>query len=356
MNTLLAATEAVESTAAATEVEQITTAFTTAKVPMSSIIMYGVGMLIVIAVAIAAVMLIRQHVRNWTYALFAGAVFYLVFNYVIPEAIIWAATMIPGLREWAFIQPNADVEYFEYASGFRLIYLGIRIITDGVAAFLGLKYILKSSEKQQRYFHVGHTFGFALAGFLVIALIGDVAIRFFHAFTESGGAVTSFYQGIQISNMINATGFDPLVSEMVAAGQNVEVATNYLLGFVNTTWFITLAELIVVLCHGVVFTALTVLTYGLLRKKLETKWIAGIIGLDVAFWAGYAVAVFVTLPAWAVLLFYLALAAVAVLVTLKVIKGELLDEAKALNFSLKEEKRKAEEKKNKMPKIVMPKD
>lgn len=350
-----AATKAVQD-AVENIAPKITTAYTDVKIPTSSIITYGVGILLVIAAVIAAIVLLRNHVKNWVYPLFAGAVFYLVFSYVLPELFTWLCTIIPGVREWAIVQPDPNVEFYTFSNGYKLVYLGFHCVTDFLGIFLGLKYLIRSEAKQNLHLQVGHIFSFALAGFLVMALVGDTVTRFYHAFTESGGVVTSYYQGVYISNMINSVGFDQVISDAVEAGQAENLAVDYLLTFVNTSMWTTLVETLVILVHGILVTAAAVFTYGWLKKSLSIDGLFAGIGAILLYWAPFFYQAVKPLNVWITGAYYLAIGALAVFGIWYVLKNHLAEDAKALQYSRKDELKKEEEKKKKMPKIVMPKD
>lgn len=339
-------------------------------VPMSAIVGYGIGLLLLLVAIIAIILILRNHVKNWAYPAFIGVLFYLIFSFVIPEALVLVATFIPAIRDWGFVKPYQELSSYEYTEQFKVVYTVFRAAMDFLAIFLGMKYFLKQARKQSIYPHVGHAIAFSVTFLFIMVLLGDITTRFYHSFSDpgAGGAVKNFYQGIYIGNLINTNGFEEVVKTFVestlkgeeATALEIEELTAYstqnFMTYVTTGLWTILTETLVILSQGVAYVAASVFMYAVGSKKVKTNRIFQTIGMIVLIWAPYVLQTFVSIPVYATAIYYAILAALAVLSVVWLMKKEMPGEWGFMSYSRKEEKKKVEQQRNKMPTIVMPKD
>ena len=76
-----AAMAAETTTAAEAETTLIETEFAGATVPTSMTVLFGAGLVLMAAAAVVVVMYLRNHVKNWAFPMYAGAIFYLLYRH-----------------------------------------------------------------------------------------------------------------------------------------------------------------------------------------------------------------------------------------------------------------------------------
>lgn len=327
-----------ESTGEAAEL--LATAYAGSTVSMGMIVTYGICLVLMVAIAVAVAMWLRNHVKNWVYPVFAGAAFSLTLTYLAPQILNYAINLIPPAREFA-----------EKNLALITILMGVfQFAAECLAIFLGVFYFLRSSKKKDIYPTVAHMFSFGLA-FYIVQLLAE-------------GTLFGYYEGIFVSNTINSSTFEGLLTSLVQEGGNTqEEVERYLLGFVNARPFDAVVSAIVLIARGVIYTASSVVLYGVLTKKAKPAYavlsfaliqlfvcMTVTAGMSNAGMLGFA------FPSYLSLILSLLLASGAVVLIIYFLKVPLKDECYSLKYSRKAELKKQEEKKNKMPTIVMPKD
>ena len=342
-------------------------------IPMSSIVAYAVGIVVILAVIIAGVVLLRNRVRNWVYPIFVGAIFYMVFCYVLPELVIWILTMIPATQAWALVKPLEDLPVYEYSQGLKYVYVGLIAVLSFLGIWLGMKYLIRSQQKKQVFPVAGQALAFGLGVFVAMSLVGNVTAFFYHTFDSIWSSYTPivYYQSIFNSNLINQNGFADTIasyvefmkgnmgSEELTAAELAALETysvQMFMQYVNNSIWTILTELLAIVSRGFAFAAGAVLVYGTETRQAKKTYMIGAAGYVVLYFAPYLVQQSVGVPTVVCAIYYALLTAAAVVGALLFMKHEMPGEMMSFSYSRKAEQKKAEKEKKKMPTIVMPKD
>ncbi len=311
-------------------------------VPVFNIIFEGLTMILLLGAALAGILLLRHHVKKWLYPLVVGVIFNLVFQYVLYNQRF-------GLMNLGFSFLAEKVEFFRNQSVlfgmiFHIIHAGFVFLT----IVLGVAYWKKSALRDARPFSLGGAMAFGFSFYIVSLFTNEYLMSMYELLTQS--------------QMINSYGFDEVIKDYVANGIEEDVVVNYLLSLTenNPAVFITFALNALVMILGAFSTiAASVLFYGYRAGKLEKKWIFVSAGFCLA---GFLPSIIVTATdefsafIYIELAYMLILTAVSILVVYYVSTHFMPEEWKALGYTRTMQKRDAEKEKNKIPKIVMPKD
>ena len=345
------AVRSADATGAAEATTLVETEFAGAKVPMGTTILFGAGLLLLFAGAIAIIVYLRKHVKNWAYPMYAGAIFYLLLSYIVITLLSFGLSFLPEVKEYA-------KEHDQTAPGWiHMLLYGVRIVTDSLALYLGIRYMRNSSVKRRIEPVIGHSVSFGVACYIAYILVS--------------GALTGYFEFISISGTINSQGFDVVLSRLVEGNPGVDVhkLETYLLSFVQpNVWRVLFSTFVNMefwrsipgiwptMVMLAVYVASSVLIYGFQIKKLGVKWLVAAFALVALNWIPYIPSTVMDLPAWSTGIWYTALCALCALVLYYVFKHELKDELKAFSYSREEEQKKVYQQTHKMPKIVMPRD
>ena len=339
-----AATEA--ATEATTLVE---TEFAGSTVPVTTNILFIVGLVLMGGVALVAITYLRNHVKNWAYPIYAGAIFYLLFSFIIIQGLSLLLRFIPSLTEYAAAHEGMAPVWLDMS-----LY-GLRILTDSAAIYLGLRYFRKSALKRRIEPVIGHSMSFGVACYIACIL--------------AGGIFTNYFQGITYANAINSQGYQVMLTDLVSGGRRDQAFWE---GYLNTfihpdgwrMFFATFMNKTYMALPGIwptsamcpAYIAASVLVYENLNKKLDNKWLLAAFGIIVLMWAPFVPSIAFDIPAWASAIWYTLLMAVCVLALYYLFKHDLKEELTAFKYSRMEEQQKEYQKAHKMPTIVMPRD
>ena len=345
------AAQAADATGAAEPTTLVETAYKGTTVPIGATILFGAGLLLLFAGAVAIIVYQRKHVKNWAYPMYAGAIFYLLFSYIVITLLSFGLSFLPEVKEYA-------KEHDQTAPGWlHMLLYGLRIVTDSLALYLGLRYMRNSGEKRRIEPVIGHAVSFGVACYIAYVLIS--------------GALSGYFEFISISGTINSQGFDVVLSRLVEGNPGVDVQKleTYLLSFVqpdigrvlfstfvNMQFWRSIPGIWPTMVMLGVYVTSSVLVYGFQIKKLGSKWLIAAFALVALNWIPYIPSAVMDLPAWATGIWYTALLALCVLAFFYVMKHDLSDEFKAFGYSREEEQKKVYRETHKMPKIVMPRD
>ena len=93
------AADATEASEVATTLAE--TEYAGSTVPAGTTVLFIAGLFLLAAAAIAVTMYLRNHVKNWAYPIYAGAIFYLLFSYIIIQLLSFGASFLPAVKEYA---------------------------------------------------------------------------------------------------------------------------------------------------------------------------------------------------------------------------------------------------------------
>ena len=349
---LLSAQGSDAATTAATETTTLVeTEFAGSTVPVGTNILFGIGLVLMAAVAIAIIMYLRGHVKNWAYPMYAGAIFYLLFSYILIQLLSFLVSLLPAVKEYAAANNQMAPPWIQTAM------YGVRILTDCAAIVLGLRYFRKSAPKRRIEPVVGHSMSFGVACYIAYVLVS--------------GAFTGYFQFFSIASTINSNGYASVLTSLMANDSSVTQAylETYLNSFIHPDpWRVLFATFVnkefwgaipgiwptVVMC--VAYVTASVLAYEYLNKKLNVNWLLAAFGIIALMWAPYVLSTTREIPAWASGVWYLALLAICGLVLYYLFKHDLKDELEAFSYSRAAELQKEYQQTHRLPKIVMPRD
>ena len=338
-------------TTAVEETTLVETEFAGSTVPVGTTILFGAGLLLLFAGAIAIIFYLRKHVKNWAYPMYAGVIFYLLLSYIVITLLSFGLSFLPEVKAYA-------QEHDQTAPGWlHMLLYGLRIVTDSLALYLGIRYMRSSAVKRRIEPVIGHAISFGVACYIAYVLIS--------------GAVSGYFEFISISGTINSQGFDTVLTRLTEGNPGVDIhkLETYLLSFVEpNVWRVLFATFVNMefwrsipgiwptMVMLAVYVTSSVLVYGFQIKKLGAKWLIAAFALVALNWIPYIPSAVMELPAWSTGIWFTLLCALCVLALFYVFKHELKDELKAFSYSREEEQKKVYQETHRMPKIVMPRD
>ena len=346
------AAQAAETTEVQETTTLVETEFAGSTVPAGTTILFAAGLLLLAAAAIAVIAYLRNHVKNWAYPIYAGAIFYLLFSYIIIQLLSFGISFLPFVKAYAEAHNQVAPPYIQ------MIMYGLRIVTDAVAIYLGMKYFRSSAVKRRIEPVIGHAISFGVACYIAYVLVS--------------GALTGYFQFISIAGTIKSQGYQTVLTQLIT-NNSTSFTQSYFETYLNSfiqpdVWRVLFATFVnreywgsipgiwPTLVMLAVYIAASVLVYGFQIKKLGVKWLIAAFALLAFLWIPYIPSVVLDLPAWATGIWYTALLGLAVLALLSVFRNELKDELKAFSYSRAEEQQKVYQQAHKMPKIVMPRE
>ena len=311
-------------------------------VPVINIIMEGLTLILLIGAAFAGILLLRHHVKKWIFPLVVGVVFNLIFQYILFNQRF-------GLLIIGFSYLSANVEFFQNQSVlFNMLLMVLQAGFTFLTIVLGVAYWKKFGARDGRPFTLGGAMAFGFSFYIVSLFTNDY--------------VMSMYELLTQSQIINSYGFEEVLKDYIANGYEEEIVLNYLLSLTddNPIAYVHFALEALIMIFGAFTTiAASVLFYGYRSGALEKKWIL----VSVTFClASFVPTILVLLtgefPAYIYIeLAYSILLAAASAFTVYYVSTHFMpEEWKALGYTRTMQKRDEEKEKNKIPKIVMPKD
>ena len=340
MHTGLFLAEAATETAAA-----LTTEYAGVQVPVLNIILEGFALIFLLGAVLAGILLLRNHVREWLYPFGIGLVFNLVLQYMLFNARFGLVLFLLSLlsEKTGFLKDSPQY--------LQLIVLVLQAGCAVLTVLLGMRYWINNARKTHRQVSLGGAIAFGFA-FYVVGVI-------------SSGWLGQLYAMLSNSQAINSTGFDAILESYLATAETENerrAVTDSLLSLADANpWpFIqcVLQSILVALeCFAPI--AASVIHYGVVNGRLEKKWHFAAIALHLAVFLPSIIACFTgEFGAFFYIAFgfILAVAVISVLLTIYLSRTYLPEEWSALGYTRKKQKQDAEREKNKIPKIVMPKD
>ena len=323
--------------------ELITTEFSDVTVPAFTLIIQGLAMVLMIAAVIAGFIMIRRHCVNWGSSILAGAGAYMLFSLVVYYLVFFGLSRIPGISE----------KFSSSAMLFVILSLVIGTVCDFLAVYLGMKYVVSQNTKRNMYYDLGTPAAFALAMYGVSLFIGIPNSLIPAPLSSSGGGIFYFFS---LFLAVNSAGFDALVTSLVQNGAAQADAITWLSACIDQTLWVYIFEMFFVIARFVFFLCASVIAYGVLREKLEKKYIGFIaayvflallpivlanIGLNVIICTAMSIV-------FAAAVFYY---------TLRIVKQKMPEELERVSHKIENRNNRRDQDKQKpMPKIVMPKD
>ena len=339
-------------TTAVEETTLVETEFAGSTVPVGTTILFGAGLLLLAVAAIAVIVYLRNHVKNWAYPMYAGAIFYLLFSYIVIQLVSVGLSFLPAVRQYAEAHKMSPLPPWYEMSRY-----GLRIVTDCVALFLGIRYMRNSSVKRRIEPVIGHAFSFGVACYIAYVLVSGAFSGYFNLITQVGFIKSNGYQRALTDFLVNNPGLTKELGERFLNWCiQPDVARVLFSPFVNREFWGSIPGIWPTMVMLAVYIASSVLVYGFQIKKLGVKWLLAAFVLVALNWIPYIPSIVLDLPAWATGIWYAALLGLSILALWAVFKKELKDELEAFKYSRTEEQQKAYQQTHKMPKIVMPRE
>lgn len=346
------AAQAAETTEVQETTTLVETEFAGSTVPAGTTILFAAGLILLIGAAIAVIAYLRNHVKNWAYPIYAGAIFYLLFSYIIIQLLSFGISFLPPVKAYAEAHSQMAPPWIQ------MVMYGLRIVMDALAIYLGMRYFRSSAVKRRIEPVIGHAISFGVACYVAYVLVS--------------GAVSGYFQFISIAGTIKSQGYQNVLTQLITnnSGSFTQAYFESYLNsfiqpdvwrvlfstFVNREFWGSIPGIWPTLVMLAVYIASSVLVYGFQIKKLGVKWLVAAFALIAFIWIPYIPSVVLDLPAWATGVWYTALLGLAVLALWSVFKNELKDELNAFSYSRAEEQQKVYQQAHKMPKIVMPRE
>ncbi len=344
---------AAETTGVEEPTTLVETAYKDSAVPAGTTILFIAGLVLLAAAAIAVVVYLRNHVKNWAYPIYAGLIFYLLFSYIIIQGISIGLSFLPAVKEYAAAHDNVAPPYIQ------MILYGVRILTDCAAFYLGMRYFRNSAVKRGITPVIGHAVSIGLSCYV--------------AYLFTRGAFTGYFRFISIAGTIRSQGYQNVLTHLVTNNTDPSFTKEFFEQYLNSVirpdvWRVLFSTFVNKEYWGSipgiwptmtmigVYIAAAVMVYGFQIKKLGAQWLAAAFLLIALIWIPYIPSVTMVLPVWSTALWYTVLLALSALALYRLMKNELKDEMKAFSYSRAEEQQKEYQNTHRMPKIVMPRD
>ena len=337
-----------ETSAAAGEVlteatEVITTEYSGLTVPTFTLIFQGIAMALLVAAIIAGFILVKRHCVNWGYSIMTGAAAYMLFSLVVYYLVFIGLSLIPGVRDKLSNDKNL----------FVILSMIVGLICDFLSVFLGMKYVVYQNQKRNAYYDLGTPAIFALAIYAVSLFIGIPNSILPASLSSSGGGLFYFFS---LFSTVNTVGFDTLITNLAQNGVSSAEAVEWLAACINQSVWTYVFELFFVLSRLVFFLCASVLAYGVLREKLEKKYMGMIAAYIFLSLLPVALASF-GLHAIICTAMAIVFAAAVFYYTLRIVRQRMPEELERVSHKIENNNNRRNQNKNKpMPKIVMPKD
>ena len=322
--------------------ELVTTEYTNLKVPMGTLVFLVIGMVLLLAVVIAGFILIKRHCVNWGFAIMSGAAAFMLFSYIVYNAVFIGLGLIPGVRE----------QLSGSGTLILILFLVFCTICDFLTVFLGMKYVANTNAKRDMYYDLGTPAIFALAIFTV-----SILLEIPNSLTSA--PLSGFFNFFTLFTTVNTVGFDPFVTNLVQNGVNQAEIVEQLAGYMTQSLWSYVFEVVFAISRLAFFLCSTVLMYGVIREKLEKKYIGLMAALifisllpkELAY-HGLNIIICMALS--------IVLAAAAFYYTLRIVKEKMPEEldrvSRKIDNSSSSRRRGGQDRNKPMPKIVMPKD
>ena len=345
------AADATEASEVATTLAE--TEYAGSTVPAGTTVLFIAGLFLLAAAAIAVTMYLRNHVKNWAYPIYAGAIFYLLFSYIIIQLLSFGASFLPAVKEYAAEHDNLAPPYLQ------MIMYGVRIVTDCLAFYLGMRYYLKTAPKRNITPVIGHAVSFGLACYIAYIFVS--------------GAFSGYFQFISIAGTIKSQGYQNVLTQLITNNTNPNITQAYLEQYLNSfvqpdVWRVLFSTFVnkefwgsipgiwpTMVMIGV-YIAAAVMVYGFQTKKLGVLWLVAAFVLIALIWIPYIPSISIELPVWSTAVWYTVLLALSVLVLYRLATNELKEDMESFKYSRAKEQQKVYQEAHKMPKIVMPRD
>lgn len=332
LNGFLFSADASGETAAA--IDPIVTPYSDRTIPVLTIVFLIVGVLLLLAFAVASFIMIQKRTKNWGYGLLTGLASYLLFSYAVNMLIIFGLNKIPG----------AEAYFAAHEKLYNLIMMFVAMGLELCAVFLGYRYYKVSAEKRNMQPEPGSAVIFGWAFYLGAILVSQ--------------QMTYSLEYTLVCISINQMGFDPAVTAMVEGGTSEEEAIAGLLQMVEQNPFEYLMDTFAYFVKAFLQTSAAVLIYGCFYGKLEKKFMLTAAVTIMVYYIPGLLSVVTNIPTWAAFAAALAIGGAFTYNAYRIIREKMPDELRAF-LEIKKSSGsfggRGKKEPQKMPKIVMPK-
>ena len=126
---ILFAAQAAETADPTETTTLVETVYQDSVIPTGMTILFGAGLVLLFAAAIAIIVYLRNHVKHWAYPMYAGAIFYLLFSYIVVTLISFGLSFLPAVKQYAAEHSQMAPPWLQMAM------YGLRIVTDALALY-----------------------------------------------------------------------------------------------------------------------------------------------------------------------------------------------------------------------------
>lgn len=300
------------------------------KVPALTIVCIVLSLILCLGVPIGFFLFIRKRIRIAGQAVIFGVLGYMVASTILVQLTYGLILMMPGIKD--VIMNSARVQ--------SIVAMTLTGVYEVVGFFLGLKLLQRTLDRRGYRMDLGCALLFSL-GYTAAAVI---------SVTSAG-----LLQYLMIATSINGTGMQALVDGVEeAAKENFLLAMNE---FINSPSANYLLDGLSAVFQFVFRTCLAILCYGVISGKMKSTTMAVAVGAEAVFILPLLLVyqnIFPTL--WITEICYLIIDALLVYYVIRVMKDYMKEEWEKLLEKPKDNNRPGGNQKQKMPKIVMPKD
>lgn len=318
-------------TTAVNEVVEVVTQYSDKRVPAINFVMIATSIVLLLAFLIVSFIVLRNRTHHWGTGLIVGITAYLV-RYLSYFLMVIGVEFIAPVSAFAIAHQKL----------IQLVIAVVLMIVQGLVLYFGMLYVYRQSGKWNQPMDISTPLAFGVGYLTAWVLVGQEISYFFNEFQN---CIT-----------INSAGFDKTISFMLETERYTEEsAIQALLAIVDQNAFYYIMDSLSTVMTAVQVTCIVVVFYAVLTGKVNKKW--GAYGLGFVVLSNlYGIAsVFVKIMG---ILFVLCIAVTAVIVyfTISLVKANCTDDIRMLSYTRRMQEKDEENRKKKMPKIVMPKD
>ncbi len=300
------------------------------KVPALTIICIVVSLILCLGAPIGFFLFIRKRIRIAGQAVIFGVLGYMVASTILVQLTYGLILMMPGAAD--VLSNNTAIQ--------SIVVMSITGLYEVVGFFLGMKLLKRTLDRRGYRMDLGCAFLFSL-GYTAAAVI---------TVTSSG-----LLQYLMVATSINGTGMQALVDSVEEASkESFLLAMNEFINSPSTNYlldgFSAVFQFIFRLC-------LAVLCYGVISGKIKNTMMAVVVGAEAVFVIPLLLVYLNVFPSlWITEACYVVIDALFVYYVIRIMKDYMKDEWEKLLEKPKDQNGPGGKPKQKMPKIVMPKD
>jgi len=308
-------------------------------IPLSSLIWAGVSIVMLIGVAIAGFVLLKNRAQQFFNVLIMGLLVGAVASILLPSLVSFLINVIPGSSDYFSANPTIE----------GIVSLSLQVLFEFGGILIGYLVLKRSLDRYQTTIEIGEMITFGFAYFAVTILMGSLLS---YAFEYIANAVS-----------INSAGVEGTIAGILAQEGNTYTEADIreaLEAYAATDAKAFVYSGLISIFSGVISTCMAVICYGAFTKKLDKKFHILYTLECVFFVLPNILGFYIELSEIVYTLISFAITALAVLVTVWIIKTYFAEEWK--RFIVKKDNNKGgfggfggrKEEPKKMPKIVMP--